>query len=67
MGQQIGEHLKVVDALKVLRNYASPELRQTLDKELQLAQTHLQQAKQIEEQLQDRPSERVSRRPDSNK
>src|SRR5205823_3852934 len=65
MGQQIGAHLKVVDELKVLRNYASGQLRETLDKELQMAQTHLQQAKQIEQQLKDRPSERVSRRPES--
>jgi len=65
MGQQIGAHMKVVDELKVLRNYASAQLRETLDKELQMAQTHLQQAKQIEQQLKDRPSERVSRRPES--
>jgi len=65
MGQQIGAHMKVVDELKVLRNYASGQLRENLDKELQLAQTHLQQAKQIEQQLKDRPSERVSRRPES--
>jgi len=68
MGQQIGAHMKVVDELKVLRNYASQELQQKLDKELQMAQHHLQLAKQIEQKLKDRPSERVSRRPDgSNK
>ena len=68
MGLQIGEHLAVVDKLKVLRNYASPDLQQKLDKELQSAQQHLQLAKQIEQKLKDRPSERVSRRPDgSNK
>jgi len=67
MGQQIGEHLKVIDSLKVLRNYASSDLQQKLDKELQGAEQHLQLAKQIEQKLKDSPSERVSRRPDSNK
>jgi len=68
MGQQIGAHLKVVDELKVLRNYPSQELQQKLDKELQTAQHHLQMAKQIEQKLKGSPSERVSRRPEgSNK
>ena len=58
-------HLMVVDELKVLRNYASQELQQTLDKELQTAQQHLQLAKHIALKIKDRPSERVSRRPDS--
>jgi predicted outer membrane protein len=67
MGQQIGAHMKVVDELKVLRNYASPELAQKLDKELQMAQHHLQMAKQIEQKLTGNSSERVSRRPDGDK
>jgi len=67
MGQQIAAHMKVVDELKVLRNYASQDLQQSLDKELQTAQHHLQMAKQIEQKLKGSPSERVSRRPDSNK
>jgi len=68
MGQQIVAHMKVIDELKVLRNFASQDLQQKLDKELQTAQQHLEHAKQIEKKLKDRPSERVSRRPDgSNK
>jgi len=67
MGQQISAHMKVVDELKVLRNYASHDLQQTLDKELQTAQHHLQMAKQIEQKLKGSSSERVSRRPESNK
>jgi len=67
MGQQIVAHMKVVDELKVLRNYASQDLQQTLDKELQTAQHHLQMAKQIEQKLKGSSSERTSRRPDSNK
>lgn len=65
MGQQIGAHMKVVDELTVLRNHASSELKQKLDKELETAKQHLQLAKQIEQKLKDRPSERVSRRPES--
>jgi hypothetical protein len=65
MGQQVMAHMEMIDKLKVLRNHASPQLQQHLDQELQLAQNHLQRAKQIKEQLKDRPSERVSRRPES--
>jgi len=67
MGQQIGAHMKVVDELTVLRNHASSELKQKLDKELETAKQHLQLAKQIEQKLKDHPSERVSRRPEGNK
>jgi len=67
MGQQIGAHMKVVDELKVLRNYASQELAQKLDKELQMAQHHLQMAKQIEQKLAGSSADRVSRRPDGDK
>ena len=64
MGQQIVAHMKVVDELKVLRNYASDQLRQSLDKELQTAEHHLQMAKQIEQGL-DR-HERTARQGQSN-
>jgi putative membrane protein len=64
MGQQIGAHMKVVDELKVLRNHASPELRQKLDQELQMATAHLQKAKQIEEQVTERAPDRISRKPE---
>ena len=66
MGQQIGAHMKVIDELKVLKNHASSDLKQKLEKEQQTAEQHLQLAKQIEQKLKDRPSERVSRKPDSN-
>jgi len=66
MGQQIGAHMKVIDELKVLRNHASPELRQKLDKELQMATTHFEKAKKIEEGLSDDDDSptRVSRKQD---
>jgi hypothetical protein len=62
MGQQIGEHIAVIDKLKVLRNYASNDLRQKLEKELQTAESHLQTALQIEHKLKGESSERLSRR-----
>jgi predicted outer membrane protein len=67
MGVQISAHMKTVDELKVLKNHVSSELGQKLDKQLQMAQQHLQLAKQIEQKLKDRPSERVTRRPDGSK
>jgi len=62
MGQQIAAHMKVVDELKVLRNYASNDLRQKIDKELETAQHHLQMAKKIEESLKGESAQRLSRR-----
>jgi putative membrane protein len=64
VGQQIGAHMHMVDALKVLRNQVSSDLQQKLDKELQLAQQHLQAAKQLGETLKN-SSERVTRRPEN--
>jgi predicted outer membrane protein len=63
LGQQIMAHMLAIDKLKVLSQYASPELREKLQKETQMATTHLEKAKQIAKQLMDRPSERVSRQP----
>lgn len=47
IGQQIGAHIALVNELKVLRNYASSDLRQQLDTTLKLAESHLQDAQQI--------------------
>jgi predicted outer membrane protein len=67
MGQQLAAHMKMVDELKVLRQHASPQLQPQIDKSLQVAQGHLQEARQVMEQIKDTPSERVSRRPEGNK
>jgi predicted outer membrane protein len=64
MGMQLAGHMKMQDELKVLKNHASGELRQQIDKSLQVVQGHLQQARQVMEQLKDSPSERVTRRPE---
>lgn len=67
MGMQLGGHLHMQDELKVLRNYASPDLQQQIDKSLQVVQGHLSEARQVMQTLKDRPSERVSRRPEDKK
>jgi predicted outer membrane protein len=67
MGMQLAGHLHMQDELKVLRNHASPDLQQQIDKSLQVVQGHLKEARQVMETLQDRPSERVSRRPEDKK
>lgn len=64
MGQQIGAHMKAIDELKVLRNYASGDLRQKLDHELEMATTHYKKAKEIGEKLMDKSTDRISRKPE---
>lgn len=64
MGQQIGAHMKAIDELKVLRNYASGDLRQKLDHELEMATTHYKKAKEIGEKLMAHSTDRVSRKPE---
>lgn len=63
MVHQAMAHQKMVDQLEVLQNHASGELKQKIGEEIQLAQGHLQEAKQIVEQFKDKPTERVSRNP----
>jgi len=67
MGQQLAAHMATKDKLEVLRKHSSPQLAQQIDQSLQVVNAHLKDAHQIMEQLKDRPSERVSRRPDGNK
>ena len=64
IGQQLAAHMKMVDELKVLKQHATSQLQQQIDKSLQVAQGHLQEARQVMEQIKDTPSERVSRRPE---
>jgi predicted outer membrane protein len=64
MTQQTMAHMEMVDKLSVFRNHVSGELQQHLDKELQTATAHLQQAKQIKEQWKDAPAERSTRKPE---
>jgi predicted outer membrane protein len=47
IGHQIPAHEKMVVVQKVLRQYASPELQGVLDKGIETAQAHLDQAKQL--------------------
>lgn len=63
MGQQIMAHAKALDELKVLRNYASAELRKEIDQTSEMAAQHLDQAKKIAESMKAEGTERVSRKP----
>ena len=63
MGQQIMAHMKALDELKVLRNYAGAELRKDIDETTQMATHHLDEAKKIAESMKGSASERVSRKP----
>lgn len=63
MGQQIVAHMKALDELKVLREHATGELRTEIEKATEMATRHLEEARKIMEQQKDRPSERISGRP----
>jgi predicted outer membrane protein len=67
MTQQVMAHMEMKDKLTVLKNHVSPQLAQQIDKSLEGVNGHLKEAQQIVEQMKDRPSERVSRRPEGNK
>jgi predicted outer membrane protein len=62
MSQQIMAHMKVLDELKVLRTYASSELRKEIDETSDMAANHLKDAKKIMETEKERGSERTSRK-----
>jgi predicted outer membrane protein len=51
IGAQILAHQGMVDMLTVIARHASPELQQTLEQGQQTVQAHLDEAKQIKEQL----------------
>jgi predicted outer membrane protein len=47
VGLQIGMHMHILDSLKVLSRYASPELDRLIDESEDSAQSHLEQAKRL--------------------
>lgn len=51
VGQQIGAHLHMVDTLKVMKKYASPELRTVLEEGEKTAAEHLDHAKSLMKDL----------------
>jgi predicted outer membrane protein len=53
MGLQIGAHMKMVDELTVLARHVSPDFRPILEKGLQTAQHHLDDAKQVMKDIND--------------
>lgn len=51
VGQQIGAHMEMLDKIRVLRQYASPQLQQVLAQGEQTTQHHLDQFKQVMKSL----------------
>lgn len=51
VGSQIEGHLRLIATMKVLNRYASAELRQMIEKEIQVAAGHLDRAKALEKEL----------------
>jgi predicted outer membrane protein len=51
VGQQLVVHQQTLDKLSVFAEYASPELRQTIDESSESVEKHLQHAKQLVKQL----------------
>ena len=64
LGGQIMGHMKALDEIKVLRIYASPELRSELDACSQHCADHLKEAKVLAKKLEG-DATRVSRKPDA--
>lgn len=65
LGGQIMGHMKALDEIKVLRNYASPELRAELDACSEHCADHLKEAKVLAKKLEGEGAARVSRKPDA--
>jgi predicted outer membrane protein len=63
IGGQIMGHMKALDEIKVLRNYASAELRAELDECSQHCAEHLKEAKALAQKLEGE-TPRVSRKPE---
>jgi hypothetical protein len=51
VGQQIGAHMEMLDKIRVLRQYASPQLQQVLAQGEQTTQQHLDQFKHLMKSL----------------
>lgn len=51
IGSQVMAHMAMVDTLEVFSRHASPELQSVLEKGKQTAQMHLNEAKKLEQQL----------------
>jgi hypothetical protein len=63
LGSQIMGHMKAIDEIKVLRNYASAEFRAELDSCSEKCAEHLKEAKVLAKKLEGEATARVSRKP----
>ncbi len=65
MGMQVGGHLHMADTLKVMKNYASPQLRSVLEEGAKTTAEHLAHAKQIMKSLEgEKRTERTAAKED---
>jgi len=65
MGMQVGAHLHMADTLKVVKNYASPQLRTVLEDGEKTAAEHLDHAKHLLKDLEgDKRTERTAAKED---
>jgi len=67
MFMQVGAHMKMVDALSVLKNHTSGELQQTLEQGLQSTQQHLEHAKQLAKKIEGSSTGTTSARPNTDR
>jgi len=56
MGMQIAGHMKMIDELKVYKNYATGQLQQDIEESLDTTEHHLKEAKKIMDELKDKDS-----------
>lgn len=64
MGMQVGVHLHMADALKVIKNYSSQQLRSVLEEGEQTVDEHLDHARKILKDLEGKRSERTAAKED---
>jgi predicted outer membrane protein len=62
MGQQLAAHMQMEDALKVLQNHASGQLKQQLEQDLETTQEHFKEAQKIMDEQKDQGSKNSSGR-----
>lgn len=67
MMHQAMAHTQMKDCLTVLKGHASQQLAQQIAQSLEGVEGHLKEAKQIIEQMDDHPAERVTRRNEGSK
>jgi hypothetical protein len=61
MGMQVAAHMKMIDELNVVKNYASSQFQQDLEQSIETAEHHLQEARKIVDELKDKGSDKTEK------